>query len=77
MTVQELNGDELEELRQAVWLQANEYVDCGLVPELTYEQLLIIDESDEIPDSLLYEIFAGISFVKEDFWCNVKAENEV
>lgn len=74
MTVQELNHDELDELRQAVWFQANEYSDCGFAPELTQEQLSAVDESGEVSDSLLYEIFEGTNFVKEDFWCNVRAE---
>lgn len=42
--------------------------------EMTAEQKKICDESmfaDDIPDELIFELYDGISFVKEDFWVNV------
>ena len=47
---------------------------ADILPEMTEEQKKICDESmfaDDIPDELIFELYDGISFVKEYFWVNV------
>lgn len=69
--VTELNHDELYELKdklywECVWGDESEY--------MTDEQRAIVDSadySDDIPDSLIFDVFGGTCFVEEDFWCNV------
>ena len=44
------------------------------LPLITKEQQKIIDKafsSDDISDELVENIYEGINFVKEDFFCNV------
>lgn len=55
MTVQELNKDELEELKWAYF----------------YEEPNDFDYPNEIPNEVIFEHFGHISFVEEDFSCNL------
>ena len=68
MTVKELNQDEKLQLKEALVYGAD------WLPPITTEQQKIIDEafsSDDISDELVENIYEGIHFVKEDFFCNI------
>ena len=68
MTVKELNYEEKLQLKEDLV-----YGSDILLP-ITKEQQKIIDEAfsaDDISDELVEQIFEGIHFVKDDFWCNV------
>ena len=68
MTVKELNDVEKLQLKEALVYGSD------ILPSITKEQQKIIDEafsSDDIPDELVENIFSGINFVKEDFFCNI------
>ena len=61
--VRELNKDELDELR---WSYYWELVDTGEDDGIEW--------ADDIPDAVLFDHYAGISFVEEDFFCNLDKE---
>lgn len=68
MTVKELNYEERLQLKEEL------YYGSEKVFELTEQQQKIIKQSltsDSIPDDLVDEIYAGINFTKDDFWCNI------
>lgn len=68
MNVRELDYGELLQLKEELCYGAD------ILPEMTEEQKKICDESmfaDDIPDELIFELYDGISFVKEDFGVNV------
>ena len=68
MNVRELDYGELLQLKEELCYGAD------ILPEMTEEQKKICDESmfaDDIPDELIFELYDGISFVKEYFWVNV------
>ena len=68
MNVRELDYGELLQLKEELCYGAD------ILPEMTEEQKKICDEAmfaDDIPDELIFELYDGISFVKEDFWVNV------
>ena len=59
-TVYDLSPDELDELRDSYYWQ---YLGNGTID---------VDTFDGIPDDMLFEHYAGISFVNDDFFCNQK-----
>lgn len=59
-SVDELNKEEFEELRVAYF--------CSLQDSGANKY----ESAEEIPDSEVKKNYDGISFVEEDFWCNVK-----
>ena len=59
--VRDLNQDELEELRRSYYWQL---VDTGEDEGIEWV--------DDIPDAVLFDHYDGISFVEEDFFCNIK-----
>jgi hypothetical protein len=63
MTVHELTTEELLELRGNYFVQLQE----------TGEESFLTDETD-IPLDAILEHYAGVVFVEEDFWCNIKNE---
>ena len=68
MNVRELDYGELLQLKEELCYGAD------ILPEMTEEQKKICDEAmcaDDIPDELIFELYDGISFVKEGFWVNV------
>lgn len=69
MNVTELNSNELYQLKQEL------YYTEEILPNLTTERLAAIrdaDIPDNIPDQIVYDVYSGINFVKDDFWCNVE-----
>lgn len=69
MHVTELNSDELYQLKQELYYMEE------ILPNLTTERLAAIKDADipdDIPDQIVYEMYKGIYFVKDDFWCNVE-----
>ena len=68
MTVKELNQEEKLQLKEVLVYGADN------LPPITKEQQKIIAEAfstDDISDELVENIYEGINFVKEDFFCNV------
>ena len=69
MRVTELNSDELYQLKQELYYMEE------ILPNLTTERLAAIKDTDipdDIPDQIVYEMYEGVDFVKDDFWCNVE-----
>lgn len=68
MTVKELNQEEKLQLKESLVYGSD------ILPLITKEQQKIIDEAistDDISNELVEEIYEGIHFVKEDFFCNI------
>ena len=68
MTVKELNQEEKLQLKEALVYGSD------ILPPITKEQQKIINEAfstDDISDELVENIYEGINFVKEDFFCNI------
>ena len=65
MSVYELNEDELNQLKEdyIIRLLNEEENRCPSWGELL--------DSHDIDNKVIYEEYGHISFVKEDFWCNV------
>lgn len=71
MNVRELEYEELLELKEKLCYGAD------ILPDMTEEQKRICAEAfcaDEIPDALVFSLYDGIHFVKEDFWVNCPEE---
>ncbi|MBO5969202.1 MAG: hypothetical protein J6S14_11975 [Clostridia bacterium] len=62
--VHDLTKDELDELRWSYYWQL---VDSGEDDGIDY--------ADDIPDDVLFDHYAGIGFVEEDFFCNMNKED--
>ena len=60
-TVYDLTADELDELRSALYWSMD---DCGEDARETWEFY------SDIPDSVVFLHYDGISFVEDDFFCN-------
>lgn len=79
MTVQELNRDQLDELRQSLYYlfrydneQQDQFRECFTEREQAF--LLHINTCFwEIPDEMVIKAYDGINFVPEDFWCSKEA----
>ena len=61
MTVRELSGDQLNELKQTYAAQLAETGE-----EINYEELV---EAIEIPDDVIFNHYDGILFTDDDFFC--------
>lgn len=59
-TVYELTVNEFEELRESYFWQLQETDDADH-----------FDSPDDIPDDVIFDHYDGISFVEEDFFCNI------
>ena len=73
MNIRELNYEELLELKEKLCYGAD------VLPEMTEEQKRICEEAfcaDDIPDELVFALYDGIHFVKEDFWINMTYEED-
>ena len=64
-SVEELNQNELEELRSRLFHQL---LDDGSLDEVMGKE---VNEEEEIPMDFVKTHYADISFVEEDFWCNL------
>ena len=64
MTVRELNQDQLDELK---W---NYYYSDYYDEKIVSENGLPILFAGDIPDKIIFAVYAGIDFVPEDFSCN-------
>jgi hypothetical protein len=63
-SVEELNQNELQELRSRLFHQL---LDDGSLNEVMGKE---IDSEEEIPMDFVKTHYADTSFVEEDFWCN-------
>lgn len=76
MTVQELNREQLNELRQSLYYsfrydddQRSQFE--GVFTEREQAFLLHINTCFwEIPDEMVIKAYDGIHFVEEEFWCS-------
>lgn len=59
MTVYDLTKEELEELKTALFYEQDEI-----------EVFQGIQYPSEIPDDFVYQHYDGVTFVKDDFFCN-------
>lgn len=64
-SVNELTENELLELRSTYYYKG---LDDGSLGEVMGKE---IDSEDEIPIDLIKDHYRDISFVEEDFWCNL------
>ena len=63
MTVQELNREQLDELK--VSYVFDKFDELGECP--AYSDIL---NATKIPDEVMFEVYAGVNFVEEDFFCS-------
>ena len=61
-TVKELTREELNELKTSYLTKLNEY------GSPSYQDYI---NAENIPDEIIFEEYEGITFVKEDFFCNI------
>ena len=66
MTVQELNREQLDELK--VKYLFDRFENYGMTP--SYQD---VAEATNIPDGLIFVEYDGIEFVEEDFFCEKEA----
>lgn len=64
-TVNELNQEELEELRDRLYHQL---LDDGSIDEIIGKS---VEYSTDIPMHFVQEYYNDTFFVEEDFWCNL------
>lgn len=64
-TVNELNQEELEELRDRLFFQL---LDEGSIDEIVGKS---VEYSSDIPTDYVKQYYSGTFFVEEDFWCNL------
>jgi len=72
MHVTELNYDEMYQLKDSLYCDF--YYNQDDLPELTDEQYKHIEDAefpDDISDEIIYDIYGGYIFGKDDFWCNI------
>lgn len=69
-TVHELTQEELDELRNRLYFQL---LDEGSLDEVMAAE---IETEEEMPLDFVKEYYEGTYFVVEDFWCNLKDEEE-
>lgn len=62
MTVHELNRDQLDQLKNALF-----WSDDPETAEILDDDIIV---PEQIPDDIVFQHFAGISFVEDDFFCN-------
>lgn len=74
MDVKELNRDQLEELKDSLFWQI--YHNDDEIPAFAvvdsaqpYTRETLPDYPHEIPDNIIFQVYAGISFVNDDFSC--------
>lgn len=60
MKVTELSRDELSELKQSYVTEREQSPSWG-----------DLASADSIPDETIFKAFAGIEFVKDDFFCDI------
>jgi hypothetical protein len=66
-TVYDLSREQLNELKQAYVCQL--YEDSDVLESPSYGELV---DSEQIPDSVIFEHYDGVSFVDDDFFCSVR-----
>jgi hypothetical protein len=64
-SVEELNQNELQELRSRLFHQL---LDDGSLDEVMGKE---VNDKEEIPMDFVKTHYADTSFVEEDFWCNL------
>ncbi len=73
MHVTELNNDEMYQLKDSLYCDFY-YNQDDLLQELTDKQRKHIEDAefpDDISDEIIYDIYGGYIFSKDDFWCNI------
>lgn len=66
MTVYDLNRDQLDELKNALF-----WSDDPETAEILGDD---IATPEQIPDDIIFQHYAGIDFVNDDFFCSVVEE---
>lgn len=65
MSVQELNREQLDELKQAYYVELS---DSGEADDVL-EGIGFLN-TDEIPDDIIFNHYDGVDFVSDDFFCS-------
>lgn len=69
-SVKETTEEEREQLKEKIfWDDVDEYED--ILDEADYKAI-DVEYPEDIPDYIVEKVFADITFVDEDFWCNCK-----
>ena len=74
MDVTELTRDQLDELKESLYWQiyhmSDEEIPFAVMDSATpYIKETLPDYPHEIPDSVIFQVYAAISFVNDDFFC--------
>ena len=72
MKVEQLNDDEMYELKDKLYTDF--YYNQEALPQMIETERNVVASAtypSDIPNWLIYNVFHGIEFTKDDFWCNV------
>lgn len=71
MKVEQLSEDEMYELKDSLY--CNFYYNQDALPIMIESERKVLEKAtypSDIPDWLMYRLYGGVDFVKDDFWCN-------
>ena len=74
MDVRELSRDQLDELKESLFWEICNLTDtekalAAIDPLAPYTQETLPDYPHDIPDAMIFQVYAAISFVNDDFCC--------
>jgi hypothetical protein len=75
MTVYDLTRDQLDELKESLFYQflddddEQPFAIIDPILKKIAPDLLNADFPDEIPDNVIFQVYDGINFVNDDFFC--------
>lgn len=71
MKVEQLSDDEMYELKDKLYTDF--YYNQDALPQMIETEHNVVASAtypSDIPNWLMYNVFHGIEFTKDDFWCN-------
>lgn len=72
MNVKQLSDDEMYELKDKLYTDF--YYNQEALPQMIESERKALESATyptDIPDWLMYNLFGGIEFTEDDFWCNL------
>lgn len=72
MKVEQLNDDEMYELKDKLYTDF--YYNQEALPQMIESERNVVASAtypSDIPNWLMYNVFYGVNFTKDDFWCNL------
>lgn len=77
MSVKELNREQLNELKNSLYWQIHntddETIAFGVIDSvLPYTPETLPEYPEDIPDNIIFTVYATINFVNDDFFCTME-----